>query len=115
MPKLVQNFPNAQIGAVTGGGAINIEYQTVQGGLSPDAVATLIKQIFAVTELLSDVDSRKEGELLLDELKAQPKEGFLKRAIGWTQTITSGATAGSELVNAGTELMTTLQGIGGVA
>lgn len=114
MPKVVQNFPNAQIGAVTGKGPINIDNQTVQGGMSPDMVAALIKQFVAVTELVRDVESRKEGERLLDELKAQPKEGFFKRAIGWTQTITSGANAGSELVKAGTELMTTLEGIGGI-
>ena len=111
MPRVVQNFTNSQIGAVTGDGSIKIENQTVQGGLSPDVVEALIKQILTVTHLVADAGVRKEGELLVEELKAQPKEGFLKRAIGWTQTIASGATAGSELVDASTELITTLQGL----
>lgn len=114
VPKIEQNFPNAQIGAITGKGNIQIESQSFTQGPSAELINAVCDQLIRVANLAETADDRREGEKLALELKNEPKKGVVTRAIGWVKTLASGASASADLVNAGGELMGQLENLSGM-
>lgn len=114
VPKIEQNFPNAQIGAVTGQGDNKIGSQTFNQGVSPEMLVQISDLIVRVAAMAGDEAQRREGEQIALEMKDAPKKGLVERAIGWTKTIASGASASAELVNASGELMHRLEDMSGL-
>jgi hypothetical protein len=114
MPKIEQNFPNAQIGAVSGTGAISVENQTFNHGADPALVAKLCAELVRVASMVPDQELRRQGEALSIELKKEPSKGLVEKAIGWTKTVASASSAGAQLIHAGGDLVTQLDSLAGI-
>lgn len=106
MPKIEQNFPNANIGGVTGTGNVNVGGQIIdQSGVSGAQLAQVIEKLMAFANQLPDETAAAEGKQLAVDLKAKPSKSSFQKLIGWTKTATSGLHAGSGLITAGGELV----------
>lgn len=114
VPKIEQNFPNAQIGAVSGQGDIHIGSQGFTQGPSTEMVAAVCAQLVKVANLVDSEKDRREGESLSLQLKQEPKKSIVERAIAWAKTVASGASASATLVQAGSELVEQLDDLSGL-
>ena len=114
MPKIEQNFPNAQIGAVTATGEIQIGAQAFSQGPSAEQINAIAELLVRFASLTNSAVDRREGEQLALELKKEPKKNVVDRAIGWVKTIASGTSASATLVNAGVDLVGELENFSGM-
>lgn len=97
--KVIQHFPNAQIGAVSGSGDIRAQTISAIRGVQSEEVRTLLERVLATVALLPQEHQRLEGTAIVAEVAKEPGKTTYQKLLGFLGGAKKGIDATSGLAS----------------